>query len=388
VALRTRAYEIMDKTFLEFFAGIGLVRLGLERQGWRCLFANDNDPEKVKIYIRNFGIDSINDEDVKLVKAKDVPDATLATASFPCQDLSEAGPHNGIRGPRSGLFWDFIRILQGMNASRPPLVLLENVKGFLTEKKGENLVLAIQALNKLDYVCDVIMIDGRHFVPQSRPRIFVVGILRKAATSLKLPGDSTVAQEHPFRPLEILQLQRDFSDLEWFNLELPPIPQQDMKLEQILDPPEVVPQSYWFSEKETNRHLEMMPTRHKEKVDSLVLQSVSSAATMYRRMRKGEQKAELRFDNNAGCLRSARGGSSKQFVVVIDQGKLRMRKLTIPELKRLMGLSETFFLPNDYNATYRALGDAVVVPVIEWAAKNLLNPLFERVSQTAVKVHA
>lgn len=370
----------MNKTFLEFFAGIGLVRLGLEKAGWKCLFADDNDPEKVRIYINNFGVEHINDKDIEVLKAGDIPTAALATASFPCQDLSEAGPHKGIRGSRSGLFWDFVRILRGMGTSRPPLVLLENVKGFLTEKKGRNLVLAIRALNKLGYVCDALVIDGKYFVPQSRPRIFVVGISKRAATRLRLPSDLAPAQEHPFRPTRILQLQRDYSSLEWFSLELPLAPHQYVGFEQILDPSETVPPSYWFSEEETNRHIKMMPLRHKEKLDSLSLQRRFAAVTMYRRMRKGEQKAELRFDNNAGCLRSARGGSSKQFVVVINQGKFRIRKLTVPELRRLMGLPESFFLPSNYNAAYRALGDAVVVPTIEWVARNILDPLFEHVS--------
>lgn len=377
----------MDKTFLEFFAGIGLVRLGLERLGWSCLFANDNDSEKVRIYTCNFGVERLDDRDIESLTTADVPAATLATASFPCQDLSAAGPHNGIYGPRSGSFWHFVRILREMDESRPVLVLLENVKGFLTEKKGQNLLLAVRALNRLGYVCDALIVDGKHFVPQSRPRIFVAGVSKHFATGLESFSEIEPLEEHPFRSRRILELQAD-SNLEWFNLELPPVSREPATLEDVLDPPEKVPLSYWFSDEETNRHLRMMPSHHKERVDVILAERRHSAATMYRRMRKGEQKAELRFDNTAGCLRSARGGSSKQFVVIMNEGKLRMRKLTIPELRKLMGVPERFFLPYDYNAAYRALGDAVVVPAIEWVAQNVLDPLFERVSKLATKVQA
>lgn len=366
----------MEKTFLEFFAGIGLVRVGMEKKGWRCLFANDNDPEKVRIYRKNFGFDCMKDSDIQKLKLEDVPSAILATASFPCQDLSEAGPHNGIHGPRSGVFWHFIDILRSMGKSRPYLVLLENVKGFLTEKAGKNLILAVGALNSLGYLCDVLMIDGKYFVPQSRPRIFVIGILKNVATTTKgLDSDATI-ENHPFRPEQIIRLILNNSDLKWFSLDLPSVPQNHATLEQVLDTPDRVPPSYWFSKKETERHLEMMPARHKDEVELQKLQSGYAVATMYRRMRKGEQKAELRFDGVAGCLRSARGGSSKQFLAIVEKGEIRMRKFTVPELRRLMGLPSSFYLPDDYNAVYRALGDAVVVPAIEWVAGNILNPLY------------
>lgn len=371
----------MEKTFLEFFAGVGLVRLGLEKEGWKCLFANDNNPEKVRIYKNNFGLNQIKDISIQNLDLKDIPIAALATASFPCQDLSEAGPQNGIHGPRSGVFWHFVDILHKLGASRPCMILLENVKGFLTAKKGENLILAISALNNLGYICDALMIDGKYFVPQSRPRIFVIGFLEGAITTRKGPCNEEIFKEHTFRPKQILRLMSNPS-LKLFNFDLPPISQNGVKLEQILDPPEKVPQSYWFDEEEIKRHEKMIPAHHKAKVDLLKRQGGNGAFTMYRRMRKGEQKAELRFDGLAGCLRSARGGSSKQFLIVIEKGRLRMRKLTISELRRLMGLPPGFYLPNDYNAVYRALGDAVVVPAIEWVAANILNPLYNEISPT------
>ncbi len=144
------------KTFAEFFAGIGLMRMGLECAGWIPVFANDIDPDKEKMYRAHF-----NDEAAKLILCdvhqldpRLVPSATLATASFPCNDLSLAGPRTGLAGKQSSAYWGFLRILESMQDRRPPLVLLENVSGFLTSHGGKDFKDALLALNGLGYSVD------------------------------------------------------------------------------------------------------------------------------------------------------------------------------------------------------------------------------------------
>jgi len=372
----------MKRSFLEFFAGIGLIRVALERRGWKCLFANDNDLGKTKIYMDNYGIGSIDTRSIEELSARDVPSATLATASFPCQDLSEAGPRRGIGGPRSAVFWHFVRILREMRSTRPPLVLLENVRGFLTGQEGRNLRVAVKALNDLGYACDVVLVDAKYFVPQSRPRVFVSAIQESVAKRVAPSDVCGLRHDHPFRTKQILRQINSSSNLKWLFLQLPPVSRLGVKLEQVLDPPEKVPSDYWFSKEEIERHLAMMPSNHKKKLELLRLQGRSAAVTMYRRIRSVGQRAELRFDGIAGCLRTPRGGSSKQFVVILDKETLNIRKLTIPEMSRLMGLPESFILPNKYLAAYKALGDAVAVPAVEWVADSLLEPLVRHVCQT------
>ena len=368
----------MEKTFTEFFAGIGLVRLGLQTEGWKCLFANDNDSEKVRIYKNNFGLKEINNQYIEKLKATEVPEAMLATASFPCQDLSEAGPQKGLHGPRSGLFWTFVKILDEMKNKKPYFVLLENVRGFLTSKGGDNVIQAVTALNKLGYTCDVLIIDGKYFVPQSRPRVFIIGFLGEVMVDSEETNPLVITDhDHVFRPRSIQRLMKENSTLRWHNFNLPEVTSNSVKLGQILEPSDKVPKSYWFEEELVKKHEKMFPPKHKEIIDKLKARKGNGVFTMYRRMRKGEQKAELRFDGLAGCLRTGSGGSSKQFLVVVENGQLRMRKFTISELKRLMGIRLGFYLPEEYCNAYKALGDAVVVPEIEWLAKNILNPMFE-----------
>lgn len=120
------------RLFAEFFAGIGLMRLGLERAGWQIAFANDIDPTKEGIYQNHFN-DSVNHfqlGDIHQLKGSQIPNVSLATASFPCTDLSLAGRREGLAGSQSSAFWGFVNVLEDMGERCPPIVLLENVEVF------------------------------------------------------------------------------------------------------------------------------------------------------------------------------------------------------------------------------------------------------------------
>ena len=171
----------MDKRVAEFFAGIGLVRMALERVGIDVVWANDIDPIKERIYSVNFGAADFRLGDVRQLRGSDLPDVDVATASFPCTDLSLAGWRRGLAGSGSGMFWEFARVLHEMGDRRPQAVLLENVPGFATSHGGADLRAAVECLNELGYWCDMLQVDARHFLPQSRPRMFVVGMLECVA---------------------------------------------------------------------------------------------------------------------------------------------------------------------------------------------------------------
>jgi hypothetical protein len=122
----------------EFFAGIGLVRLALEKHGFKTVFANDIDPDKFAIYKDNFPEDGFRPGDIHLLKPSHIPDCELATASFPCTDLSIAGEMNGIHSGESSAFWGLVDLLKDMGDRRPRMVLLENVPGFLMSRNGKD----------------------------------------------------------------------------------------------------------------------------------------------------------------------------------------------------------------------------------------------------------
>src|SRR5207245_7219023 len=136
--------------------------------------------------------------DIHEVVPRGVPSVTLATASFPCNDLSLAGARAGLAGEQSGAFWGLVRLLGRMGARRPPLVLLENVTGFLTSHGGGDFEQALLALNRLGYAVDTFILDAARFVPQSRQRLFVLGQRAEVASSGEL-------RESDVRPLNLVK---------------------------------------------------------------------------------------------------------------------------------------------------------------------------------------
>jgi DNA (cytosine-5)-methyltransferase 1 len=167
------------KIFCEFFAGIGLVGEALGRSGWRCCYANDIDPKKRCMHEGHYGPSPhYHEGDVWAVDEvlDRIPgEPFLATASFPCTDMSLAGKRRGLAGAQSGALFGFLQILERLDRRRPQMILLENVPGFLTSHGGADFATAVDELASLGYWLDAFILDARWFVPQSRPRLFLAG---------------------------------------------------------------------------------------------------------------------------------------------------------------------------------------------------------------------
>ena len=127
----------------------------------------------------------------------------------------------------------------------------------------------------------------------------------------------------------------------------------------------------WHEPEDTNRLLAMMTDLNLEKT-KLAIERGTSVGFIYKRIREKVQRAEVRFDGVAGCLRTPEGGSSRQIVLSLDNGHVRSRLLSPREAARLMGVPDTLWLPPKYNDAYRAIGDGVAVPVVRWLSERLL----------------
>ena len=206
-------------TALDFFAGSGLVRLGLTPE-FQTVWANDNSVKKRDTYTANHPWEEFLTSDIQLVRGQDVPTADLAWASFPCQDLSLAGNLGGIKsGTRSGLFWDWVRILREMqeDGKKPPILVAENVVGFVVAEQGKHFRQAYHALRDLGYRLGAVVIDANCFVPQSRRRAFVVAV----AENIPLNG---LIQQFPsgqFHPKNLVRTSLVVDDPEWVWWSLP-----------------------------------------------------------------------------------------------------------------------------------------------------------------------
>jgi DNA (cytosine-5)-methyltransferase 1 len=358
-------------TVAEYFAGIGLMRIGLEQAGWKVIFANDIDEDKHEMYRDQFGEeDQFVLDDVHELDAKNIPSSVLATASFPCNDLSLAGARKGLAGEQSSAFWGFIRILEEMGNRRPPVVLLENVTGFLTSHQGEDFHEALQALNQLGYNVDTFIIDASRFVPQSRQRLFVVGTKETTFKVTESPG----VFESEVRPAALADFILWHPDVAWSLRALPPLPHRTTTLEDIIE--DLSPNSTaWWSRERCEYLLNQMSPKHRAKADAMINSRRKSFGTVFRRVRAGGSMAELRTDGIAGCLRTPRGGSGRQILFVAGGGKFSVRLLTARECARLMG-ADDFRLLVPLNQALFGFGDAVCVPVIRWIAEHYLNPIF------------
>lgn len=354
----------------EFFAGIGLARLGLEKAGFDVRWSNDIEAAKKNMYVKHFGDeeDTYVLDDVANVKGVDLPrDIKLAWASSPCVDVSLAGARLGLKGTRSATFYEFTRILGQLDAgARPEVVTLENVVGLATSHGGADLEDAVRKLNDLGYSVDVLTLDARWFVPQSRPRLFVVGALN--------PPEDTPDANPLLRPG---WLRAPFHDptLRTHRFLLPEIvPSPDISLSRAVERMAPDDERWWDPVRVAAFEAQLSPIQA-ARLDDLRKARKTSHRTAYRRTRQGKPQWEIRSDDIAGCLRTARGGSSKQAVVEAGSGRLRIRWMTPLEYARLMGAGEYNIKDHRDSHVVFGFGDAVCVPAVTWLAEHYLMPL-------------
>ena len=367
-----RVQSASGPRFAEFFAGIGLMRLGLERAGWSCAFANDIDVLKAQMYEDNFGRDDIHVKDVWDVEPHEVTGTgaiDLVTASFPCTDLSLAGRRAGIRHGQSAAFWGFADVLRRLKP-RPRLVLLENVLGLLRSNGGRDFRDVARTLNALGYSLDLFVVDARWFVPQSRPRLFIVGA-REESRAVRPVCDVLNAGPTLTRPAAVLDAIGLNRGLHWSlaELELPPI--RSHSLRALLEPIRTG-SSVWWTRRRADYLLNQFRSHHATWIhDHLYDPHRYHYGTVFRRMRNGRSTAELRTDGCAGCLRTPKGGSARQILVRVGKGRFDVRYLTPRECARLMGAEDFVIRVGDTQALF-GFGDAVCVPAITWLARTRL----------------
>lgn len=357
----------------EFFAGIGLARMGLEQAGFEVRWSNDIDPGKQEMYLGHFrdppGRHTFVLRDVSTVAGGDVPDGlALAWASFPCADLSLAGWRRGLAGKESGTFWQFARVLEQMGAARrPPAVVLENVVGLATSHGGADMAAVAGELNRLGYSVDVLTLDARRFVPQSRPRLFIVGAAHPPAGG---PDD-------PYDALRPGWLQAPFCEpaLRTHRAALPAPPA--LLTGGLGAVAERIPggDDRWWDSRRTAAFLGSLSAGQAARLAALRAAGEVSCRTAYRRTREGVPTWEIRPDDVSGCLRTARGGSSKQALVEAGGGQVRVRWMTPREYARLMGAGGYQVAGLRRDQALSGFGDAVCVPAVAWLARHYLVPL-------------
>ncbi len=372
--------------YYEFFAGAGMARAGLG-DGWQCVFANDCDALKQASYADNWAGEVIDKRDVALIRADDLEGlADLAWASFPCQDLSQAGNKMGIGesggadATRSGAVWPFLDIIRGLaeEGRHPAVLALENVVGLLNANGGVDFRTLCAALGDVGYRFGAVVGDASYFVPQSRPRVFIIAARRE------IPLPSALHSGFPQDPWHTKILLRASANLPaaeaanwvWWTPGDPPA-SKGVELADIID---VSDGADWNTVEETNRLIGMMAKPQLERLADAQAAGRTMIGSLYLRMRpngKGGnvQRTEIAFGETLGCLRTPKGGASRPRIVVVNGDCVRTRLVTAREAASLMGLDADFNLPATYHECFRLIGDGVAPAVVRFLADRLLEPL-------------
>jgi len=366
-------------TFQEFFAGGGMVRHALGDK-WTCVFANDFDGKKALTYQQNWGVGGeLFVGDIKTVSADHLrTPADLAWASFPCQDLSIAGKGRGLKSERSGMFhvfWEKLRAASE-NIGMPKIIAIENVCGMLTSNGGMDFETVIRTYLENGYFAGAMILDAKDFLPQSRKRVFILGVRNDLSVDPALVSTEPLKYCHPaplIRAYDKLpsKLRKNWL---WFNIHRP-----ESRKDNLIDILEPVDRTIWNSDQKTQNILSKMSAVNIKKVEAAQNTGRATVGALFMRTRKTKATkkvfAEVRFDGISGCLRTPNGGSSRQSILYVDGQAVRSRLLTGRETARLMGLPDSFKLPQNQNATLHLTGDGVAVPVVS----HLKSCLFEHI---------
>lgn len=355
-----------------------MVRAALQQQ-WDCVFANDIDPMKCDVYRQNWGSEALRENDIARISDADLrQQIDLYWASSPCQDFSLAGKGLGLDGHRSGIFSIWAdKVSKAVEAGfGPRIIAFENVVGLLTRNSGKDFAHVLERLNRIGYVVGAMEIDARYFLPQSRPRIFVIAV-RSDVDMKGLHQAQGNGLFHSKKLQNFVNSMPDANAKNWVWWRHPIVKPDVMSLMNVIDGE---PNTSNLSPESITRLLGMMSGPNQRRVMEARKTGHLEIGALYKRGRpdqygKIRQRAEVRFDGVAGCLRTPSGGSSRQTLLFVKGNETQARLLSSKELSRLMGLNDSFVMPARYNSAYKVAGDGVAVPIVSYLNEHIFLPI-------------
>ncbi len=369
-------------TFIDLFSGIGGFRLGMERNGFKCVWSCDNNKFANMVYQYKFGDENHETGDIRKVDTREIPEHDILCAGFPCQSFSLAGKRKGFEDARGSLFFEICRIARD---KKPSILFLENVKGLLSNERGGTFATIINALQELGYGIEWQVLDSQYFgVPQHRERVFIIGHLGGFRGRQIFP----ISENNTGISQEKKEIQRKGEQFQSANI-CPTldadIAKNRMSGAYILD----------INKKEQNNSLVFpyaTPDFKEKKQNGRRIKSNNEPMfTLTGQHPHGILKVDIE-DIVMNTLTEAVGtrqGSSKEFMKSVDnilKTKGQLRRLTPRECERLQGFPDdwTKYGINDKEKVieisdtqrYKMVGNAVTVNVIEVIAKQIKQKLF------------
>ncbi|WP_265130631.1 DNA (cytosine-5-)-methyltransferase [Chryseobacterium oranimense] len=310
--------------FIDLFAGIGGIRLAYQNLGGKCVFSSEWNNFAKKTYEANFG--EVPFGDITQIDEKSIPDHDVLLGGFPCQPFSIAGvskknalgrKHGFLDETQGTLFFDIARIIAH---KKPKAFMLENVKNLVSHDKGNTFKVIKKTLEELGYSIHFQVLNGKHFVPQNRERILIVGFRNDI-----------------------------FNHNENFNF--PKLPEPNSTIKEILE--EEIDPKYTLSDKLWN-YLQSYAEKHKAKGNGF-----------------GFGLTDLNGISRTISARYYKDGSE----ILIPQYGINPRRLTPRECARLQGFPDKFIIPVSDNQAYKQFGNSVTVPLIQAVGKQLVKSL-------------
>lgn len=303
--------------FIDLFAGIGGMRIALERAGGKCVFSSEWDRSCQVMYEANFGEKPVGD--ITKINAEEAPDHDILSAGFPCQAFSIIGNKLGFSDTRGTLFFDIERILR---VKQPKAFLLENVRQLTTHDKGRTFKIILKRLEDLGYFIHYKILNGLDFgVPQKRERIILVGF--KEPYLFEFPANGV----------------------------------KEKSLSDILEPEGQIDKKYFLSEYFRKKVKEKLKEQNKK--------------IIFRPVILHENKSGNIGIHPFSCALRANG--SYNYVTLNGE-----RRLTPREMLRLQGFPDTFKIVVSDSQVRKQAGNSVVVPKIEAVARAIIQTMSGR----------
>lgn len=308
---------------IDLFAGIGGIKIGFEKAGFKSVFANDFNKQCKTTYDLNSRDVKLNTDDIKKIKSKDLPSFDVLLAGFPCQAFSIAGYRQGFNDKkgRGNLFFEIARILK---EKKPMSLFLENVKNLKGHNNGRTFKVIAETLNNLGYYIKAEVLNSRDYgnVPQNRERIYIVGFKNK-------------------------QYIKNFSFPEKTPL--------TVKVSKLLE--KNAKEKYYYDNKPLFKKLKDF---------------VAKKNKVYQWRRK-----YVRENKNGVCPTLTANMGTGGHNVPIIKDRRGIRKITPLECARLQGFPKDFKLPRELpdSVLYKQFGNSVSVPVVEAIAKEMANAI-------------